>query len=273
MSSEKSITQIFASALKLQGEQRLQYLERACGADKDLRKEVESLLEANGLSGVVDKHVAIDAIDSRGWQSAVGNWDGPPQVDAGRLQRYCDQNRHLYDPLKYPSCPYCALPGDDGRTVPLAGQPAPAPPPETKNVPLTGGGKTGGWNEPDSGVTVGPLRQKNIDPVVGWLVCVGGPDRGRDYRIRSLRNFVGRGTQMDICIAGDSRVSRSNHAVVTYDPRGNAFMLSPGEAHGLTYLNGEPVDRATPLRAYDLIEVGETRLLFQPLCGDRFRWE
>lgn len=28
-----------------------------------------------------------------------------------------------------------------------------------------------------------------------------------------------------------------------------------------------------PLKAYDVIEVGKSRLLFLPLCGDRFKWD
>ena len=39
------------------------------------------------------------------------------------------------------------------------------------------------------------------------------------------------------------------------------------------YLNGEEVFSATPLQAYDLIDFGETKLLFVPLCGERFTWK
>ena len=28
-----------------------------------------------------------------------------------------------------------------------------------------------------------------------------------------------------------------------------------------------------PLKAYDVIEVGKSQLLFLPLCGDKFKWD
>ena len=42
---------------------------------------------------------------------------------------------------------------------------------------------------------------------------------------------------------------------------------------GITYCNDEQVEMVRPLKAYDVIEVGKSRLLFLPLCGDRFKWD
>ena len=68
--------------------------------------------------------------------------------------------------------------------------------------------------------TVGYYHKKvGIDPVVGWLLCVDGPEKGRDYRIRSGRNSIGRAENMDICISGDSSISRERHAIIAYDPK------------------------------------------------------
>jgi hypothetical protein len=114
--------------------------------------------------------------------------------------------------------------------------------------------------------------QQSIDPIVGWLVCVGGPDCGRDYRIKAEKNFIGRSTTMDICISGDQRISRENHAIVAFDPRNVEFRLYTGDARGLVYLNGHMVDTPTVLQPYDSIEVGGSRLLFVPFCSDRFQW-
>jgi hypothetical protein len=41
----------------------------------------------------------------------------------------------------------------------------------------------------------------------------------------------------------------------------------------LVYKNGEEVVFSEPLEAYDVIELGRTKLLFVPLCGERFKWE
>jgi FHA domain len=124
------------------------------------------------------------------------------------------------------------------------------------------------------GTTVAIVHKAiGMDPVVGWLVCVSGPDKGRDFRIRSERNAVGRNPEMPISIRGDDSISRENHAFISYNPRKSSFRIAPGESRGLTYLNGEEVDTPLTLNAYDLIEIGQTQLLFIPLCGERFNWE
>ena len=37
-------------------------------------------------------------------------------------------------------------------------------------------------------------------PVCGWIVCVAGPRKGKDYKVREGKNFVGRADDMDIQI-------------------------------------------------------------------------
>lgn len=184
------------------------------------------------------------------------------------------ENGHYYDPAKHSSCPSCGIPDINlgktkprrsdvvdvpGPPPPVPGPPAPAPPPQPGAAEL--------------GRTV-PLerKRKGIDPVVGWLVCVEGADRGQDYRIRSERNFIGRGEGMDIRIEGDETISREKQASVSFNPKNNQFKLHPGEGRGLIYLNNEDVDTATPIKAGDIIELGQTKLMFVPLCGDSFTW-
>jgi len=124
----------------------------------------------------------------------------------------------------------------------------------------------------DPAATQGIYRKKmGIDPVVGWLVCVEGEDRGRDFPLRSENNFVGRSEKMDICITGDECISRENYAVITFDPLTNGFYLRPGEVRKLVFRNGHAVFEAEQLQPYDEILLGKTRLRFVPLCGDRFK--
>ncbi len=77
----------------------------------------------------------------------------------------------------------------------------------------------------------------------------------------------------DIVIRSDSHISREAHARLGYDPKKNRFRLIPANNTNNIYLNGEVIDAAAPLNAYDLIEFGETKLIFVPLCTDRFTWE
>jgi len=116
-------------------------------------------------------------------------------------------------------------------------------------------------------------EDRTIHPVVGWLVCIEGPDQGRDFRIRSERNHIGRAAELDIAIAGDDRISRQSHAGISYNPKKHRFSLAPGSGNGLTYLNDNEVLMPETLNAYDMIELGVSKLLFIPFCGARFSWQ
>lgn len=200
----------------------------------------------------------------------------------------CD-NGHYYDPAKYGSCPTChpapaaglfgAMPAVPAAAAPAAGMP-PSPDdgttrrrdghaPEAAARPMATAGAAA-----DGGRTERLVRrQTGLDPVVGWLVCTGGPERGADYRLHSERNFIGRGEGADVRIASDKTVSRENHVSISFDPKRDSFRLLPGEGRGIVYLNGEELVAPMLLKAGDRIELGETLLLFVPLCGPGFRWD
>ena len=205
------------------------------------------------------------------------------------------QQGHFYDPSRHNVCPYCgSMPaGGAGATeaqppitppmgpgaVPIGAtrpQRDTPPPVVGPTVPLRPAGPplVGGRKGPEEGRTVAvDMKKVGIDPVVGWLICIKGPSRGRDYRIRSGRNGIGRSEAMDVQITGDDTVSRENHAFLVYEPRKRNFSLRPGDGRGLVYLNGEEVIQAADIKGYDVIELGETQLLFMPLCGEKFNWD
>ena len=175
--------------------------------------------------------------------------------------KQCD-NGHFYDEARFDSCPYCQDSSGVGRTV-AAGS----------SGSETAAQANGGSLPADRSKTVGIIRSKiGIDPAVGFLVCTSGPHRGADFRLVGGRNFIGRAAAMDVALADDETVSRERHALLTYDSKHNQFSLSPGQGRGITYLNNEPVEVVHPLKAYDVIEVGRSRLIFLPLCGDNFQW-
>ena len=102
-----------------------------------------------------------------------------------------------------------------------------------------------------------------IEPVVGWLVCIEGAQRGRDYKIKQGKNFIGRSDEMDIAIIGDDRISRKNHAAVVYDSKQRKFFLVPGDGAGLVYLSNqvkkdEAVFTPVEISAYDVIDIGKS---------------
>lgn len=112
------------------------------------------------------------------------------------------------------------------------------------------------------------------DPVVGWLVVVEGPGKGKAMELGYGSNSMGRGETSRVQLNfGDTQISRSNHATVTYDSRGRKFYVEKGSGRNLTYLNDEPVLGAIELPAQSHIGIGATVLRFVPLCGDAFDWQ
>lgn len=184
-------------------------------------------------------------------------------------------NGHFYNDEEHSSCPFCGVGLEINPTRPLT-------PADTNRArPTPDDGHTRAANAPptpglgrDPGVTrhVWAKRMGGVDPVVGWLVCIEGPERGRDYRLHTERNFIGRDPSMDVAITGDPSISRANHAVISYNPKRHTFRLAPGDSRGLAYLNDEEVIAPVALAPYDRIELGETTLLFIPFCGERFVW-
>ena len=118
-----------------------------------------------------------------------------------------------------------------------------------------------------TGAQAGPLL-----PVVGWLVCIDGPAKGRDYRIHSQYNSIGRARHMDICIEGDNTISSDRAALLAYDDVDRIFYFAPGQGRNIVRVNGKTVMVSVELKAYDELTIGSTKLLFVPLCGERFDW-
>lgn len=186
------------------------------------------------------------------------------------------KNGHLYDTDQYAACPYCQ--GSSNRIdFGSAGVGKTAVLNEAEEsvgatVAPAGYGKQPKQN--DTGKTVGVFKKHmNFEPVVGWLVCIEGPEKGMDYRIYGRNNTIGRSEAMDICIKGDITISRENHARLAYDEKHNAFHLIPGDSTNTIYLNDEPVYVPTRLNEYDVIEFGDCKFIFISLCNEHFTWQ
>lgn len=186
-------------------------------------------------------------------------------------------NGHHYDASRFSSCPFCGMEGvnvgPDQTTVPLTSTLTDS---QQDLGAATEKLTTAGPNDDDRTL---PVTADMLDgaaekqaPVVGWLVCTEGVNKGADYRLHQGRNFVGRSPEMDVCILGDNTVSRSSHAIVVYDPRGNVYLAQPGSSKELFYVNDKLVLNPVELKAMDLLSIGDTKLMFVPLCGEKFHW-
>lgn len=112
------------------------------------------------------------------------------------------------------------------------------------------------------------------DPTVGWLVVIDGPGKANVLRLGYGLNSIGRGEADRVRVDfGDQQISREQHAVVTYDPKGKKFYVTHGKGTNLTYLDEQPVLAPMELAERAIISIGVTQLLFVSLCGESFDWQ
>lgn len=159
------------------------------------------------------------------------------------------KNNHYYDGTKFTSCPHCinqksaphfsSVLGLNQRKVPT-------------KAPL-----------PSEEVSYPSLHHNTV----GWLVCLKGTMHGESFPIREGENHIGRSSNMDIVLFKEASVSRENHAIITFSPKDENFILAAA-----LFLNSIPLEQPSPLSAKDQIQLGSCMLLFVPLCDETFNW-
>jgi len=112
------------------------------------------------------------------------------------------------------------------------------------------------------------------DPVVGWVVVVGGPGLGAFRSIYEGNNTLGRSKGQRIPIDfGDESISSEEQAYIRYDSIDRQFLFIPNLAKtNIVSINNKKPTGAVPLQAMDVITVGHTQLAFVPFCGEEFDW-
>ncbi len=206
----------------------------------------------------------------------------------GRMQIELLQcsNGHFYKSSS-PVCPFCS--GKDGGVQSFVSpEPSPSAAPIPETVPVTtpfaeaftpddsAFQTTPQFDVEEYGQTMpmpmaGEVQQ--CDAVVGWLVGITGPNRGQAYRLHSGTNFIGRGTNMDVCILHDNTLTSDKAASISYDDRSRVFFLERGNGRNNIYRNGVVVRDAVDLARMDRLVFGNSEFLFVPLCGEQFQWK
>jgi hypothetical protein len=112
------------------------------------------------------------------------------------------------------------------------------------------------------------------DPVVGWLVIVGGPGLGAFRPIYEGNNTIGRASSQRIPLDfGDDAISSEEQAYLRYDSIDRKYLLVPNLAKtNIVAVNEKKPTGAVELTAMDLVTVGRTQLAFVPFCGVEFDW-
>ena len=169
--------------------------------------------------------------------------------------KVCPKCENVYNEALHPTCPHCA--GTMPETLPTGGNPV------VSNI---------GETQPANGMETMPANLLgDIEPVVGWLVCIEGPMRGMDFRIYGGYNYIGR-ENGEIILQGDAQISRERHAVISYYAKKDTYYVGPADGRNIIELNEEPVFNATEMKSYDVITIGSTKLMLIGLCGKRFNW-
>lgn len=57
-----------------------------------------------------------------------------------------------------------------------------------------------------------------------------------------------------------------------HDPRSNVYLAQPGSSKELFYVNDKLVLNPIELKAMDQLSIGDTKLMFVPLCSEKFHW-
>lgn len=167
------------------------------------------------------------------------------------------ENGHMYNSTRFSECPYCKIDDNDIIDEQFEEEKLIVPDQIDENEKTIAY-----W-----------VNEQRIEPVVGWLTCIKGEDIGKDFKIVSEKNYIGRADEMHITINGDNTISRKNHVIIVYNPKQRNFMLIPGEGTGLVYLNNDALYAPRELKSYDVIEIGNTKFVFIALCGEHFDWD
>ena len=128
----------------------------------------------------------------------------------------CEKGLHFYDNVKYDKCPYCEQRKQqiqkntnimqEQKTVAVQAEKLSELEEyicrqEKEKIEANDYGRTIGYYSPVRG----------NDYVTGWLVCVKGPEKGRDYRLHHGFNRLGRSMDMDVIFSEDRSISRDTH--------------------------------------------------------------
>lgn len=153
--------------------------------------------------------------------------------------------------------------GDAGRRPGGGGRPPPAASPHTTII---------GYDS-TSGVSSTSAKASH-EPVVGWLVVLDGPGKGNHRPVYNGSNTIGRNSNQRIPLDfGDGSISGEQQAFLVYDGKKRQFQLVPNLGRpNLVHHNDAALLSNAELKPRDRIMMGQTTLLFMPLCGPDFDW-
>ena len=129
---------------------------------------------------------------------------------------------------------------------------------------------------PDATILVGGLKSEKPEgntPTVGWLVVWNGPGKGISHKISLGRNSIGRGKSCDIKVDhGDSTISKNGTIAITYEHKYHTFTFVNNGSKNPPYINEKAIHTESSLGSGDILEIGDTQLVFIPFCSSERNW-
>lgn len=112
------------------------------------------------------------------------------------------------------------------------------------------------------------------DPVVGFLVVVGGPGLGAFRPVFEGNNTLGRAASNRVPLDfGDDAISAEAQAYIRYDSNDRSFLFVPNLAKtNVVSVNDKKPTGAVELKPMDVITLGRTQVAFLAFCGADFDW-
>lgn len=160
--------------------------------------------------------------------------------------------------------------------------PEPVPQPRPKSAPqpqtqltqqISEAGYTGSMDDIHTMVKFTDIPD---EPIVGWFAAIKGIEKGASFEVRYGRTTIGRSGidyLVDVDLHMDASISRGAQAIVVYDPRNKKFIIQSTNGKTFVYVNGEMLMSHMDLKLYDIVSIGESDLIFVPLCSERFSWD
>lgn len=110
-----------------------------------------------------------------------------------------------------------------------------------------------------------------LGPVVGWLAIIAGPGCGQVLSLHYGVNDIGRSDKSRVRLDfGDASIVSDNQAAIIYTAGSRRFYLQSVAVE--VWLEGQPARGSVELSGGEILQLGQTRLRFVPLCGPDFDW-
>lgn len=112
------------------------------------------------------------------------------------------------------------------------------------------------------------------DPVVAFVIVVGGPGLGASRPVFEGNNSIGRGPSNRVPLDfGDETISSDEQAYIRYDSVDRSFLFVPNLAKtNVVSVNDKRPTGAVELKPMDIVTFGRTQVAFLPFCGPEFDW-